>query len=334
QPMFKALKACPDAVVIRPDMDKYAAVGRQIRGLMGELTPLVEPLSIDEAFLDLTGTERLHGQPAAKSLWALQQRIEQDIGVTVSVGLSHNKFLAKVASDLEKPRGFCLIGAAETKAFLAPQPIALIWGVGRAMQSKLARDGLHTIGQLQRLSPRDLANRYGELGLRLAHLAQGEDMRPVKTDRQRKSVSAETTFQEDLSSLDDLKAELWRLAEKLSQRTKTVGNAGSTVTLKLKTTDFKIRTRSLSLPRPIFLSDELYANGVKLLEPEVDGTAFRLLGLGLSSLGPLASAQPGDLFADTGGERASALDAAVDRIRDRYGIEAIGKGRGLRRGRP
>ena len=182
-PMFQALKVCPDAVVIRPNFEKYVAVSRQVRDLMVATTPLVEPLSIDEAFMELAGTERLHRAPASLALARLQKRIEDEIGITVSIGLSFNKFLAKVASDLNKPRGFSVIGEAEAVSFLADKPVGLIWGVGKAMQVRLAADGIRTIGALQRIDEAELARRYGSMGLRLARLSHARDSRPVEPAR-------------------------------------------------------------------------------------------------------------------------------------------------------
>ena len=178
-PMFKALKACPDAVVIRPDMRKYVAVGREVRALMLETTPLVEPLSIDEAFLDLSGTERLHGASPARTLVRLIRGIEETLGITASVGLSYNKSLAKIASDLDKPRGFAVIGRAEAQSFLEGQPVGLIWGVGKALQRRLTGDGIRTIGQLRALDEGALTARYGAIGKRLAHVCRGKENRQV-----------------------------------------------------------------------------------------------------------------------------------------------------------
>src|SRR5215467_1157509 len=181
-PMFQARQLCPQAVVVPPDMAKYQPVGEQVRRLMLATTPLVEPLSIDEAFLDLTGTERLHQSCPARTLAMLARRIESEIGITVSIGLSYNKFLAKVASDLDKPRGFAAIGRGEATTFLASKPVGLIWGVGRALAARLAQDGIATIGQLQTESERDLVRRYGAIGHRFARFARGEDDRRVEPD--------------------------------------------------------------------------------------------------------------------------------------------------------
>jgi DNA polymerase-4 len=321
-PMFQALKLCPDAVVIRPNFEKYSAVGREVRRLMGELTPLVEPVSIDEAFMDLAGTERLHRAPPALALARLQKRVEDEIGITVSIGLAPNKFLAKIASDLMKPRGFSVIGQAEAVAFLADKPVGLIWGVGKAMQARLAADGIRTIANLQRMDEADLARRYGSMGLRLARLAHARDTRSVEPRGEAKSVSAETTFNEDIADPHELKALLRALSEKVSRRLKRTGLAGITVTVKLKTADFRIRTRSRQLADPTQLADRIFTVGADLLAPEADGTRYRLIGIGVSEFADPRLADPGDLV-DTGARKRAAAEAAIDRIRDRFGDRAV-----------
>lgn len=328
-PMFKALKACPDAVVIPPNMEKYAAVSRQVRALMLSVTPLVEPLSLDEAFLDLSGTAALHGASPARTLARLAARIEREIGVTASIGLSYNKFLAKLASDLDKPRGFAVIGRAEARDFLARLPVGAIWGVGRAMQAKLAADGIATIAQLQRMDEIELMRRYGVLGRRLARFARGEDDRAVEPEQPTKSVSAETTFETDVTDFATLEAVLWRLSEKVAARLKRHGLAGGGVTLKLKTADFRIRTRSRTLGRPTQLADALFRAARPLLEAEADGEAYRLLGVGASHITPAETADAPDL-ADPDALKRAAAERAIDAIRARHGAGAIGKGRGLR----
>ncbi|MBN9670106.1 DNA polymerase IV [Roseibium aggregatum] len=321
-PMFKALEACPDAVVIRPDMEKYARVGKDIRERMRSLTPLVEPLSIDEAFLDLTGTERLHRATPAETLAKFVRDLETDIGITASVGLAPNKFLAKLASDLEKPRGFSVIGAAEAKAVLAAMPVGRIWGVGKVFQKKLERDGIRTIGQLQDMEANDLARRYGSIGLRLAQLSHGEDSRLVKPERGAKSVSTETTFRTDISSFDTLRPILRDLSEKVSARLKKSGLSGRGVTLKLKTADFKTVTRARHLTDPTQLADRIFAAGVALLENEADGRRFRLIGIGVSDLESEDRADPQDLV-DQSAERRKHAEHAMDKLRDKFGKSAV-----------
>ena len=324
-PMFKALKACPEAVVIPPNMEKYAKVGREVRALMLELTPQVEPLSIDEAFMDLSGTERLHNATPALSLARLARRIEAEIGITVSIGLSFNKFLAKIASDLRKPRGFAVIGREEAVAFLEPKPVGIIWGVGKAMQARLALDGIRTVGALQRLPEADLARRYGAMGLRLARLSRAEDSRTVDPRGEAKSISAETTFEDDIADPRRLAAILRSLSEKVSRRLKREGLAGRTLTLKLKTSDFKTRTRSRQLADPTRLADRIFTEGQALLGREADGTRYRLIGIGISDFEDPARADPADLI-DRQATKRAAAEAAIDTIRGKFGNASVETG--------
>ena len=325
-PMFKALEACPEAVVISPDMEKYVRVGRQVRAMMQALTPLVEPLSIDEAFLDLSGTERLHGRPPALTLAEFARDVERELGITVSVGLSYCKFLAKVASDMSKPRGFSVIGEAEARAFLADQPVTLIWGVGKAFAQTLERDGIRRIGQLQRIDRGELARRYGSMGDRLFHLSRGLDQRAVEPAQEAKSVSAETTFDVDLGEAADLVPILRSLSEKVSTQLKKAGLAGGTVVLKLKTSDFRIRTRNRQLASPTRLADRIFHTGLDMLARETDGTTrFRLLGIGVSDLSAGDAADPPDLVDVHAAKRAKA-EGAIDALRDRFGRRAVETG--------
>ncbi|CAL8973206.1 DNA polymerase IV [Rhodoplanes serenus] len=324
-PMFEARRLCPHAVVIRPDMAKYAGVGRQVRSLMLALTPLVEPLSIDEAFLDLTGTERLHGASPARTLARFAARVEREIGITVSVGLSSNKFLAKLASDLEKPRGFSVLGPAAAIRLLAPKPVTAIFGVGQATAAALARAGYRTVGDLQRADETSLMRAFGPEGLRLARLSRGIDARAVTPDRPAKSISAETTLDADLADLRALEKVLWPLCETVAGRLKAKGLAGRTVTLKLKRSDFRLRTRSRGLPDPTALADTLFTVARDLLAPEIDGTRFRLIGVGVGSLGPGDAADPPDLV-DRRAGRVAAAEHAVDRIREKFGRAAVVRG--------
>jgi len=321
-PMFEALRLCPQAKVIRPNIEKYARVGREVRSLMLALTPLVEPLSIDEAFLDLSGTERLHGMTPAKALARFAGEVEKNVGITVSIGLSGNKFLAKIASDLDKPRGFAVLGLGEAQAFLAPKPVGFIFGVGKASAARLARDGFHRIADLQKTSEIELMRRYGEEGRRLALLARGIDRRKVSADRETKSVSSETTFERDISEFRALELILWGLTEEVSARLKAKELAGSTVTLKLKTADFRIRTRARSLPSPTQLAGRIFAAARDLLQHEADGTRFRLLGVGLSALAAANAADPADLVDG----RAAEAEHAIDRVRARFGDDAVVRG--------
>lgn len=325
-PMFKARELCPDAVIIKPNMAKYVEVSREIRRHMEALTPLVEPLSIDEAFLDLTGTQTLHKAPPAVVLARFAKTIQQEIGVTISVGLSHNKFLAKVSSDLDKPRGFAVIGVAETLSFLAPKPISLIYGVGKVFSETLKRDGYVTIGQLQEEAPERLMRRYGESGARLARLSRGLDARRVSIDGEMKTISSETTFNSDFASLDDLSRELLKVCERLSERLKAKGVVGDTVTLKLKSAGFKLRTRARHLMMPTQLANVLYETGVNLLRREADGTPFRLIGIGVSGLEAADGSDPTDLLEPLVARKAAA-ERAMDRVRSRFGRTAVVRGK-------
>ena len=324
-PMFKALALCPEAVVLKPNMEKYRTVGRQVRAMMQQLTPLVEPLSIDEAFLDLSGTRALHGASPARTLARFARAVEREVGITVSVGLAANKFLAKIASDLDKPRGFSVLGQAEAAGFLAPRPVTFIWGVGAAFGGKLAKDGYHTIADLQRADPSDLARRYGTEGLRLSRLAFGIDTRAVEPEREAKSVSAETTFERDMGALRPLEQTLYALSEEVSERLKKAGIAGRSITLKLKTADFRLRTRSRTLEAPTCLAARINGAARELLAKEADGTLFRLIGVGVSELGPIADADPADLV-DTSTERLKATESAMDQLRARFGRGALTRG--------
>jgi DNA polymerase-4 len=326
-PMFKARKACPNLVVIKPDFSKYKFESKRILGKLARLTPLVQPLSLDEAWMDLSGTQRLNGGPPAFQLARLQREIEAETGLTVSVGLAPNKFLAKIASDLDKPRGFSVIGAAEARTFLASKPVSILPGVGPAFGKSLLSDGFPTVGDLARAEASDLAKRYGEYGLRLSRLSRGEDARPVDPDSERKGMSAETTFNEDLRDLAGLENELWPLCDKLASHARKAGVAGRAVVLKLRTADFKILTRRRTLAVPTQTAKTLFAQGRDLLKREVDGRSFRLIGIGLAELieGDDAAA---DFFA---GDEARALktETALDGLRARFGNDAVGSGRAL-----
>ncbi|MFQ5772916.1 MAG: DNA polymerase IV [Kiloniellaceae bacterium] len=327
-PMFKALKACPDAVVLRPDMAKYQRIGRRIRDMMLEVTPLVEPLSIDEAFLDLSGTEVLHGGWPARTLARLAQRIEAELDLTVSIGLSYNKFLAKIASDLDKPRGFAVVGRADAPRFLEDKPVRIVWGVGKALQQALERDGIRTIRDLRGHEDARLIARYGAMGRRLCRFARGRDDRRIEPNAPAKSVSAETTFDEDIADPRVLRARLWPLCEKVAARMKRAGLAGRGVTLKLKSHDFRQLSRSRRLGDPTCLAEVLYRAALPLLEREADGRRFRLIGIGASDLVDGALADPPDPL-NPDRERQVRVEKAIDAVRAKLGEAAIGKGRGL-----
>jgi DNA polymerase IV len=331
-PMFQARKLCPQAVVLKPRHAYYSAVALQIRGFMEELTPLVEPLSLDEAYLDLSGTERIHHQSPAKTMAALAARIEREVRITVSIGLSGNKFLAKLASELDKPRGFAVIGMAEAKSFLRDKKVGIMRGAGKVLQAKLERDGITTIGQLQDADPKQLAERYGATGLWLHRMSHAQDYRRVDPEGEMKTISSETTFNKDLAAYAELESVLWRQAERVSARAKAKGLAGKTIVLKLKTADFRLRTRSASLDAPTQLADRIFRTAQAALKREANGTRFRLLGVGLSNLMPADGADPLSLI-DTQSDKRAAAERAMDKIRAKFGGEAVGTGRAFKKPR-
>lgn len=328
-PMFTALKLCPDAVVIGSNFEKYREAAAMIREKMDALTPLVQPVSIDEAYMDLSGTETVHHAPPAVSLARLARDIERDVGITVSIGLSSNKFLAKTASELDKPRGFAVLAPEEAEAFLADKPAGFLHGVGPKFSESLARDGFHTVGDLQRADRKDLIRRYGETGDWLKRCAHGHDTRKVSPHDDRKSVSSETTFNEDTGDLGFLEDQLWRLSVKTADRAKAEGVVGVVVTLKLKTSDFKAITRRISLGEPTQLAQEVFRTARPLLAKEAGGRVkYRLIGVGLSGLAPFHS-DSADLIDPKVAKRAAA-ERASDKARAKFGRDAVVTGRSAR----
>jgi DNA polymerase-4 len=328
-PMFEALKLCPNAVVIHPNMEKYKLAGREVRALMTETTPQIEPISVDEAFLDLSGTEKLHNASAAQTLIKLVKRIENEVGISASIGLSYNKFLAKIASDLDKPRGFSIIGQAEALAFLTVKPVGLLWGVGKVLQKKLATDGIDTIGELRRFEEITLVKRYGAIGHRLYNFSRGQDTRSITPSSKTKSISAETTFNKNISDLNELLQQLWPLCEKISNRLKEIEYAGGGITLKLKQSDFKQITRSQIFSSPTQLAEEIYRVAKDLLKSEVSGRTFRLVGIGATRL--CLSDQAGQPnFLDPKRKEREDIERVIDIVRSRFGAGSIIKGRSLK----
>ncbi len=328
-PMFQARKLCPEAVVVRPRMEVYVEVSRAIRAMMQEMTPEIEPLSLDEAFLDLTGTTELHGEPPVAQMARLVKRMEAELGISGSVGLSHNKFLAKIASDLDKPRGMSVIGRTETQAFLHDKPVGIIWGVGAAMRQTLERDGIRKVSDLLRYDRKEMSARYGSMGERLYFLARGEDRRRVSSHAPVKSISNEITFSVDTADIAVLDARLWRLSEKVADRAKARDLAGRVVTLKLKTAKFRALTRRVTLEQPTQLADTIYHTARPLLERELPQGPFRLLGVGISDLVDAAQADFAHDLLDPDAPKRAAVERATDRIRAKFGAQVIKKGRGL-----
>ena len=328
-PMFKALEKCPDAVVIRPRMKLYAEISQQIRVLMTDITPMVEPLSLDEAFMDLSGTHKLHGVPPAVMLAKLMDRISGKLGLTGSIGLSHNKFLAKIASDLNKPNGYSIIGEAETGSFLKDKSVRLIWGVGSSAQKSLEKAGIRTFSDLLRWDRKDLAKKFGSMGDRLWFLAKGQDARIVSNNDRVKSISNETTLFENTSDLRVLEGHLWRLCEKVSSRAKSKGLAGSVVILKLKSSNHKLITRRLTLRDPTHLADILFRSTYPLMKASISNGPFRLVGVGLTGLCFASEAEREPELLDNGALKRIKVERVTDEIREKYGDEAVIKGRSL-----
>ena len=329
-PMFQALKLCPEAVVVRPRMSAYVEASRAIRAMMDELTPSVEPLSLDEAFMDLTGTEKLHGAPPAVMLAKLIKRMKDEVGLTGSIGLSHNKFLAKVASDLDKPRGFSVIGKAETDEFLRDKPVSMIWGVGKVTKQSLDKAGIRTFADLLRWERKDLGSRFGSMGDRLYFLARGQDRRRISANAPVKSISNETTFYDDTSDIHILDGHIWRLAENVSDRAKARDLAGRVVTLKLKRANHTSLSKRISLRDPTQLADRIYRTARELFDQVGNQGPYRLIGVGISDLIPENRADlSGDLLDPQAAKREDA-ERATDSIRERFGKDAIKKGRALR----
>jgi len=328
-PMFQAKQLCPQAVIVQPDMEKYARTAGAIRILMRDTTPLVEPISIDEAFLDLSGTEQLHAGSPARTLVKLVKKIEKEVGITVTVGLSHNKFLSKIASDLNKPRGFSLIGKNETLDFLDQLPISKIWGVGKRLQKTLNDDGFRNIGSLRPYSESNLVRRYGAIGTRLSQFSHGEDNRRVNPGEKRKSISSETTFSNDIFSAEELIKKLWPLAEKVAARAKRLNLSARIVTVKFKTKDFKIRTRRKTLVSPTKLAEIIWRTGALLVQREAKGLHYRLIGIGISDFFPAKHGDPIDL-SDPESQRIKAIEETIDTVRERFGSNVIKKGRDLK----
>ena len=293
----------------------------------------MQSLSIDEAFLDLTGTERLHGGPPAETLIKLQQNVLKEVGVTVSVGLSYNKFLAKTASDLDKPNGFSVIGRAEALDFLAPKPVDFIFGVGPAFKRSLKKRGIVTIADVRQRSDSEMMKHFGEAGLRLAQLSRAEDFRPVKSESVRKSISSEITFNTDIGDETELSDRLWQVCVQTADRAKAKDMAGYVVTMKLKTHDFKTLSRRRKLAEPVQLADTIFHTCLPLLQSEIRGVnahrKFRLIGAGISELCPPVG-DAGDLLDPQATKRGKA-ERASDIARAKYGKDAIVTGRTLRR---
>ena len=327
-PMYKALKLCPSATIIKPNMSKYRDASRKIQNLMNQLTPLTEPISLDEAFLDLSGTKKLHKKIPAVLLAELSKKINQEVGISVSIGLSYNKFLAKICSDLDKPKGFSLLGRGDSKKFLSSQPVEILWGVGKILKRKLNDDGIKTISQIEELGIKEVINRYGSIGSHIYSLSQGKDLRRVVPQRQIKSISHETTFENDISDKEVLEKKLWSLCEKVSKRSKEKGLGGQTITLKLKTKEFKLISRSCTIDEPTQIGELIFQNSKTLLDREDDKVKYRLIGVGISNLKDSELCDLYDLINISKTKNAK-IEYAIDDIRNKFGKDLSKKGRSI-----
>jgi DNA polymerase-4 len=324
-PMLTARRLCPQAVFLPVRMPHYAEVPRQVREILLSLTPLVEPLSLDEAFLDVRGC--VVSGTAAEAARTIKARVKAEAGLVASVGVAPNKFLAKLASDHGKPDGLLVLRPEEVDAFLAPLPVSRLWGVGAKGERRLHALGLHTVGQLAQLPEEVLAGHFGAAGRQLFRLAHGQDDRPVVADRDAKSISTETTFARDIGDRDALRDWLLDLTDQLAGRLRWQGLHARTVELKARSSDFRTASRSQALAEPTNVTDLLWQAASSLLErslPE-DLLPLRLLGIGASQLTREPVVQ-GDLFDGGRRQRRGALDQAVDAIRARFGGGAIRRG--------
>ena len=327
-PMYKALKLCPEAIIIKPNIQKYKKASDKINKLMKEMTPLVEPLSLDEAFLDLSGTTRLHKKIPAVLLAELSKKIIEEVGISVSIGLSYNKFLAKICSDIDKPRGFSIINKEEAPNYLQDKPVELLWGVGKTLKHKLNNDGIKTIGQIKEMKLNEVISKYGAIGSHIFKLSNAEDNRVIKPFRKVKSISHETTFDKDTNDEVFLKKILWDLCEKVSNRSKNKGLGGNTINIKIKTKDFKLISRSITIDEPTQIAEIIFQAAKLLLLREINTNKFRLLGVGLSNLKEAEICDLYDLI-NIDSNRDKKIEFAMDSIRHRFGTNLIKKGRSI-----
>ncbi len=323
-PTAKALQLCPDAIVLRPRMEHYAEISKQIRGIFHRYTPEVEPLSLDEAFLDATGCEQLFGSVETIGR-GIKQDIFRELRLVASVGVAPNKFLAKLASDLDKPDGFTVIHEDAVQQVLDPLPVTRIWGVGKVTRHAFDQIGVTTIGELRQLSVEELSRTFGQSGVHFWRLARGIDDRQVVADRKAKSISHETTFPEDIRELDVLRAWLLELTEQVSRRLRQNEICGRTVQLKVRYSNFDTITRSKSLTVPTNTTDQLWSVVSELLKSGLPNRPLivRLLGMGVSQLQPQLAVQRSLFEVEERDERSSKLDAVADQIRNRFGSTSL-----------
>jgi DNA polymerase-4 len=333
-PTVTARRLCPQGVFLPVRMSRYSEIARQLRGIFLSFTPLVEPLSLDEAFLDVHGCEGLFG-PAPAIARQVKDRVRSETGLTASVGVAVNKFLAKLASDLRKPDGLVVLEPQRVRAVLDPLPVGRLWGVGRKGEKRLHSLGINTIGQLAALPVQVLVDHCGESGRQLWELAHGRDGREVIPDGEARSLSTETTFARDIGRRDLLRAWLLDLVEELGERMRRAGVLGRTVDVKIRTSDFRTFTRSETLPEPTDVTAQLWQCAVGLFEQRVldDWLPLRLLGVGATNLVRGVPVQ-GHLFEEGWRRKQRSLDQTVDAIRRQFGGGSIRRGGGANDGAP
>jgi DNA polymerase-4 len=322
QPMAIARRLCPQAIILSARGGRYEEVSERMFALLEEFSPQIEPLSIDEAFLDLAGTERALGEPESVAR-RLKERIRSELELTASVGLAANKFLAKLASDMDKPDGLTVIGPGDVDRILPPLPVTRLWGVGPATAERLRRLGVRTIGDLRRWPDERFEEHFGADGRRYRDLAWGVDDRPVVPDREARSISHERTFETDVAEVDEVRRVLLDQVEQVARRVRKHGLKAGGVSVKIRFGDFQTITRSRTLDHPTDATAELWRAAASLL----DAWPFRpvrLIGMAAERMSRAAGQLP--LFAEPGSDRQRRLDTVTDRINARFGTRAIRRG--------
>lgn len=323
-PMARAVQLCPQAVVLPVRMQRYREVSREIFSIFAEFTDQIEPLSVDEAFLDVTGSRALFGS-GGEIAQEIRRRVRVETGLAVSAGIATNKFLAKMASEAAKPDGLKEITPGEVDDFLLSLPVSALWGVGRTAEEKLAAYGISTVAGLRTLSLEALRKHFGKNGARLYELCRGIDSRPVRSDEESKSIGHEDTFEFDLLDPEEIRRALLSLSERVASRLRRKKLQGSRVTLKVKYADFTTITKSKTLNIGISNGSVIFQQATELMEKTDSSRPIRLLGITLSTLDPLGSGQS-DLFEDKNRKRLCRLDQAVDKLQRKYGENGVRKG--------
>ncbi len=330
-PIFQAKKLCPNAVIISPRMDYYKKISGSIERILTTLSPKIEFVSLDEAYIDLSGTQRLHGEPPAIRLAKISKKIETEIGITISIGLSHNKFLAKIGSELEKPRGFSVIGHSDTSSTLRDKSIAKILGVGKKTELVLKSNGINIISDILKYDKEKLQEILGSFGETLWFLARGIDNRKIEPNKPAKSISYEKTFKKNEIKLEILTKFLWELAEKIAWRLKRLDVVALKVKVKLKDTNFKVVIISTTLNQPSNSPEEIFQKSKKLLQKNITKGPFRLIGLTLTGFSSAKTNVEQRGFFDESNHQTLAAENAIDHIRSKFGKDSIVKGRSLKK---